>query len=224
MILCCTLCFSACAEKLGSDFSSDEIELTIPEFELPDVSLLEKSRAATSTDTVNNNDGVYTIISPSGLYIKFDSRGTTFMTLTQSYYGSYDVYSLFNSSSEADKYINNLISQNIHIVVWDRNDNFQAIALNSLGSDDLTKHVQNLASLSEKDINYVASSMAQAVGVDSYDLYSFNGNIWVMLGSVDLFTIANSEYVHVVYAPNGSSMTKNDYSYYTDFMRSLALW
>ena len=222
----CMVSLSVFAEegKLGSDFSQDQITVQLAEsISLPKAELDSESRAGKNADTVTNSNGVYSIRTPSGMSIKFDPRGLTFMTLTQSYYASYDVYGLFNNSKDADKYINNMISNIAHIIVWDMYDAFQYIALDTIEGDKLTRLVGNLASMSNSDINAVAGALASAVGVSDYDLYTFNGNVWIMLGANNLFTIVNSEYAHVQYIPNGNSMTKEDYSDFTDFMRSLKL-
>ena len=226
LILALVLCVASLPAfaELGSDFSQDEITVNAVEgISLSKADLNTESRAAKGADTVTNSNGVYTIKTASGMNIKFDPRGLTFMTLTQSYYASYDIYGLFNSSKDADSYINNMIANNVHIIVWDLYDAFQYIALETISGDKLTKRVGNLASMSNSDINVIAAALASAVGVSDYDLYVFNGNVWIMLGANNLFTIVNSEYAHVQYMPNGNTMTKEDYSDFTDFMRSLKL-
>lgn len=222
LALCMTL-IPAMAE-LGSDFSQDTVDVDLaPAMDLPEVELNPEARAGNTADAVTNSNGVYSIITPSGMSIKFDPRGLSFMTLTQSYYASYDVYGLFNTTAAANEYINNMISGDIHVIVWDVYDAFQLILMDTLGSDDLTRHVGNLAYLNNESIQAVASALASAVGVTEYSLYSFNGNVWIQLGANNLFTIVNSEYARVQYIPNGNSMTKDDYSDFTDFMRSLKL-
>ncbi len=220
----CMVLFPAMAE-LGSDFSQDEINVDFaPVTDLPEVVLNPEAKAGNTADSVTNPSGVYSIITPSGMSVQFDPRGLTYMTLTQSYYASYDIYSLFNPSSAANDFINKMIAGNIHIVVWDTYDAFELILMETLGSDDLTKHVGNLAYLTTDSIKAVASALASAANLKEYALYSFNGNVWIQLGANNLFTIVNSEYAHVQYVPKGNSMTKEDYSDFTDFMRSLMLY
>lgn len=227
LILALALClcsFSAVAE-LGVDISEDKVDASLlQEIDLPEVKINEDSRAASSGDAVLNDNGVYTIVTPTGLGIHFDPRGLTYLTMTQSYYASYDVYSRFKDTATAKKYVSSLVQDNVHILVWDAYDAFSAIIMDTLGADDLTRHVKNLAYLSESDIKLVASKIATALGYNEYSLYVFNGNVWVQVGPCDLFTIVNSEYQRVEYGPNGNSMTKADYSDFTDFMRSLQLY
>ena len=223
-LVMCLFSLSALAE-LGSDFTQDEISVKIPEsVSLPKADLSDTARAGTSLDVVTNSNGVYSITTPSGMAIKFDPRGLTFMTLTQSYYASYDVYSLFKDTATVNSYIAGMAADSYHIIVWDVYDAFKLIALDTLGSDQLTKHVGNLAFLSTEDVNTVARTLASALGASDYELYKFNNNIWIQIGDTNLFTIVNSEYARVEYVPNGTSMTKADYSDFTDFMRSLKLY
>ena len=220
----CMVLFPAVAE-LGSVFSQDQIDVDLSSVsDLPEVKLNPEAKAGNTADAVVNSNGVYSITTPSGMGIKFDPRGLTYMTLTQSYYASYDVYGLFNTTSAANDYINKMVSGDIHVIVWDTYDAFQLILMDTLGSDDLTKHVGNLAYLNTESIKAVASALASAANLKEYSLYSFNGNVWIQLGANNLFTIVNSEYAHVQYIPNGNSMTKEDYSDFTDFMRSLMLY
>ncbi len=225
LVLALCLCSLSAMAELGVDISEDKIDASLlQDIDLPEVKINEESKAGTGGDAVLNDSGVYTIVSPTGLTIQFDPRGLTYLTMTQSYYASYDVYSKFKDMSTAKKYVNTLIQDNIHILVWDSYSAFNAIIMDTVGADDLTRHVKNLAYLSESDIKLVASKLATALGYSEYSLYVFNGNVWIQIGPCDLFTIVNSEYQRVEYGPNGSSMTKADYSDFTDFMRSLRLY
>ena len=211
---------------LGSDFSQEKLGVDLAgamDLQIPLEELQEEARAGKSSDSVTNNNGVYSISTPSGMSIKFDPRGLTYFTLTQSYQASYDVYSQFKDKATAQNYINNLINDGIHVLVWDYYDAFQFILMDTFGSDDLSKAVRNLAQLSADDIHTVASYLAVSCGLDEYSLYNFNNNSWIQLGANNLFTIVNSEYAHVQYVPNGNTMTSDDYSDFTDFMRSLKL-
>ncbi len=224
-ILLCAVSLSATAELLTTDFSKDEITVERPEkIDLQKDALEDSARAYSSSDSVTNSNGTYRITTNSGATILFDPRGTTFMTLTQSLKASWDVYGLFQKTSDAENFARNMANNNVHIVVWDYYDAFDAIHLETLGSDDLTRAVRNLANLGIDDINTVAQVLAQANGLSNYDLYQFNGNVWIMLTDRILVTIANSEYQGVYYEPTGSSMTSSDYSDFTEFMRSLKIY
>ena len=223
-ILLCAVSLSATAELLTSDFSKDEINIPDPvKIDIPKDVLQDSARAYSSSDSVTNNGGVYRIVTKSGATIQFDPRGTTFMTLTQGLKASWDVYGLFQKTSDAENFARNLANNDIHIVVWDYYDAFDSIVLDTLGSDDLSRAVRNLAYLGIDDINTVAQVLAQANGMSNYDLYQFNGNVWIMLGDRLLVTIVNSEYQRVYYDPTGNSMTSNDYNDFTEFMRSLKI-
>ena len=222
-LVICACSLSSLAE-LGVDVSDDAISAgELQPITGLTIELKDESQAASGKDTVVNSNGAYTVITPSGMTILFDPRGLTYMTLTQDYYASYDIYSLFDGTTTAQEFINAMISGGYHIVVWDVYDAFDMITMDTIGSDDLTSYVGNLAYLGNEDINTVASALAEAVGVSSYSLYEFNKNVWIQLGDRDLFTIANGEWAHVKYSPKGSEMTKTDYADFTDFMRALKI-
>ncbi len=222
-LLMCAASLTAFAE-LGFDFSQDEIKLDgIGIAELPEIEKDENARAATATDSVVNQDGVYGILTKTGALIVFDPRGLSFMTLTQDYKASYDVYKLFKDMETVQQYIQSMAEDDFHIIVWDQYDAFDLIALDTCGSDGLTQKVGNLNRLSENDIHTVASALAQANGLTSYDLYGFNNNIWIQLNAQTLVTIVNGEYQRVYFKPKGSSMTSEDFTDFSNFMRSLLI-
>lgn len=223
-LMLCFSVFSALAEGAASEFAKDEVKLTVPEYNLPEVELKEASQAAKTSDDVVKQNNVYTIKTPTGLTISLNGGNLSgFYILTQSYYASIDVYSSFKDDATATQYIDNLIDNNYHVVIWDAYHAFQAIAVQSAGSDALTSHVKNLAGLREADIKAVAGLLLGTEDVSNVGMYTFNGNTWIQLKANVLVTIVNSEYVITSFIPNGDSMTEDDYSDFTKFMRALTL-
>ena len=207
-----------------SDYSNDEVGITIPDIKLPEVVLKEEARTARNSDDVVKQDNVYTIKTPSRLSIKLNAASLpSFQVLTQSYYSSLDVYSRFSSDADATSFIDNMIDENVHIVIWDAYEAFKSILVESVGTSALSQHVGNLSTLRQSDLEAVASQIAIDNSFTEYSLYSFNGNTWIMLGDYVLLTIVNSEVVIVDYYPNGDSMTSDDYDDYTLFMKALTL-
>ena len=224
LVLCLTA-FSALAEQPASEFANDEVGLKVPEAGMPKVELKTEAQAASKKgDDVVNQNNVYTIKTANGLNITLNASNLgTFLVLTQSYYGSIDIYRRFKDDATASQFIDSMIEGDAHVVIWDAYDAFQSIVLRGAGSSALTGHVKNLASLSESDLNAVANQIAVSNDVSSYNLYSFNGNVWIQLGANLLVTIVNSEYQVVTYYPNGDQMTDDDYTDLTKFMRALTL-
>ena len=226
-LMLCLSAFSALAETAAeqkTDYSGDEVGLEIKETELPKVELKQESQAVSKEDTVVKQENVYSIKTPSRLNISLNAAGLpSFIVLTQSYYASLDIYSRFNSDSEATNYISDLINDNVHIVIWDAYDAFQSIVVKTAGSSSLTEHVRNLSALSDSDVQAVAELVAMNNNFAQHDIYTFNGNTWIRLADNFLLTIVNSEYVTVAYYPNGDEMAEDDYADFTVFMRALTM-
>lgn len=226
-MLLCLSAFSALAEVAAeqkSDYSNDEVGLEIKETKLPKVDLKQASQAASNGDTVVKQDNVYSIKTPSMLNISLNAVSLpSFIILTQSYYASLDIYSRFDSDAEATNFINNLINDNVHIVIWDAYDAFQSIVVRTAGSSSLTEHIGNLSSLDESEVQMVAAMIALDNNFSQVEIRSFNGNTWIQLADGFLLTIVNSEYVTLNYHPNDNEMTDEDNADLTVFMRALTL-
>lgn len=227
-LLCLFMVFTMCLSA-GSvfaeeqDFSGDQISLTIPDISLPEVELSSEARSMATSDVVTVNNGVYDVVTPSGTNLVLDTQGLPYMTFTQSFYASLDVYSRLESDEKVKELIDALIADNIHFYILDTYQAFNYILVATPGSDMLSQHVRNLNSLNENEIKQVAAALANSCGVSDYTLYTFNGNVWIQLGANNLFSIANSEYVNVCFMPKGDSMTEDDYKDFTDFMKALTI-
>ena len=230
-LICLCLSLMLCLGAMGAlaetaaDYTADEISVSIPETKegLGKVDLGESARALKSTDDVVNRNGVYTVKTATGLNLQLDASNLPYLVLTQSYYASLDIYSRFQDDAVAVEYIDSLISDNIHFLIWDAYDAFSYIYVRSLGADSLSQHVRDLATLNENEVAAVANAIAMSADLDSYSVYTFNGNVWIQLGANALITIKNSEYVQTIYMPNGDKMTEDDYTDYTEFMNALTL-
>ena len=227
LVLALVLCLaSACAAAEATEtFSAEDVTVTIPQApaDLGKVELGGAAKALKSTDEVANNNGVYTVKTASGLTIKLDASNLPYLVLTQNYYASLDIYSRFPDDATATEYIDNLINDQIHYLIWDAYDAFQFIAVRTLGSDRLSQHVRNLNMLNENEINAVASAIASASNLEEYYVYTLNGQPWIQLASNVLITMANSEYVQVIFMPNGETMTEDDYTDFTEFVNALSV-
>ena len=221
-LICLCLSLMLCLGAMGAlaetaaDYTADEISVSIPETKegLGKVDLGESARALKSTDDV---------VTATGLNLQLDASNLPYLVLTQSYYASLDIYSRFQDDAVAVEYIDSLISDNIHFLIWDAYDAFSYIYVRSLGADSLSQHVRDLATLNENEVAAVANAIAMSADLDSYSVYTFNGNVWIQLGPNALVTIKNSEYVQTIYMPNGDKMTEDDYTDYTEFMNALTL-
>ena len=224
LILTLALCLTAVSAfaETKTDFTAEQISISIPENAegLGKVELNGSAKALTSTDTVVKNGEVYDITTGSGLKIHFDKTGLPYFVYTQSFFASIDVYSRYKNDTDAQSMIDTLIENNVHFLVTDAYRAFQEAYLRTLGSDSLSEHVRDLASLNESEIKAVASVMVDEGG--EYNLYSINDTVWVQVAANAMLTIKNSEYVLVAFFPNGDTMTEDDYADFNDFVKAIS--
>jgi len=224
LILTLALCLTAVSAfaETKTDFTAEQISISIPENAegLGKVELNGNAKALTSTDTVVKNGEVYDFTTGSGMKIHFDKTGLPYFVYTQSYFASIDVYSRYKNDTDAQSMIDTLIENNVHFLVTDAYRAFQEAYLRTLGSDSLSEHVRDLASLNESEIKAVASVMVDEGG--EYNLYSINDTVWVQIAANAMLTIKNSEYVLVAFFPNGETMTEDDYADFNDFVKAIS--
>ncbi len=218
-LLLCVSLFPAFAETTP-DLAGIEAELKLPEITLPEVSLLDEARSLGKADDVVNANNIYTITTAENTILLDASVIPTFEVLTQSFFASFDVYSRFQDEAVLTEYINNLIDDEVHVVIWDTYNMFNAIILFSAGSDMLSGYVKDLSSLSEADQKLVASKLA---GSSDCSLVPSNGNVWVQLKPDVLVTIVNSQYLAINFMPNGDAMTEDDAADLQLFVSALTL-
>ena len=224
LILTLALCLTAVSAfaEAKTDFTAEQVTISIPENAegLGKVELNGSAKALTSTDTVVKNGDVYDITTASGLKIHFDKTGLPYFVYTQSYFASIDIYSRYDDDTQAQSMIDTLIENNVHFLVTDAYRAFQEAYLRTLGSDSLTSHVRDLASLNENEVKAVASVLVDEGG--EYNIYSINDAVWVQVAANIVVTIKNSEYVMAAFFPNGDTMTEDDYADFNDFVKAIS--
>ena len=226
IVMALVLCLaSACAAaEAAADISAEDVSVSIPELtDMGKVELGGTAKALKSTDDVVNNNGVYTVKTASGLTMVLDAANLPYLVLTQSYYASLDIYSRFPDDATATEYIDSLISDQVHYLIWDAYDAFQFIIVRTLGSDNLSQHVRNLNMLNENEIAAVANAIVTSNDLSGYNLLMLNGQPYIQITANVLITIANSEYIQVAYQPNGNEMTDDDYTDFTEFVNALTI-
>lgn len=218
------LTLGAAVSLADEDYSKDEVTIKLPEASggLEKAELNDSARALKSTDDVVNVNGLYTVTTADGLLMVLDATSLPYLVLTQNYYASLDVYTRLDEDA-AVNLLDQLISYKVHFLVMDAYQAFQEIQVSTPGSDALSRHVRDLATLNENEVKAVASALASSCNVSDYSLYSFNGSPWIQIGANRLLTIKNGGYVQAVYLPNGNQMTEDDYTDFTEFMKALTL-
>lgn len=221
-LLSLCLCLSLLPVFAEESYDSDEIGVGRPGFDLPELKTRTITSAMTPTDKVENKDGVFTVTTQSGVKITLNTAGLSYYTFTQDFYASLDAY--FRLTDEAgEKLMDNMIKENCHFFIRDVYDSF-FIEMATLGSDRLSQHVQDLASLSESALQTVAGRIAEGLlDATEYKLLTVNGNVWIRVADRVFVTIVNGEYHYATYFPAGEEMTPDDVLDAEAFINALKL-
>ena len=206
LLLACAMLLSLGA-ALAEDYSTEEVtEKTVTE--APAFTFGEPQERGVSgiTDIVTNNNGILTISTKDGLYIRVSEPPEGVFLFTQDYFASLGSYASF-PGLDPDDFIEYLKSNDIHVYSLDRFTKTESRFM-TFEPDSLSKKIRNFDSLSDTDAGTVAQVLAPAFGCSNGQVTTINGVKWMLLDNMALVTIVNG--VYFVAVPNLQEITEDD--------------